>query len=264
MPELNISNLSQSQLYGLFKTLGTHLRNIGYLSYAADGLYSELSASFLDQNFEKIFGECISADTRSCLGNFEDSRDKAFRWRLHILLTAAQASLQSNSVFLDLGCGSGMIASAILKVYGAEMESKLISYHMFDSFQGSVFDDLSATNKYNRDDGAFEMANSIASRYNKIAHVHPGFLPGSLIQIDPDILKRIKFISLDLNAANPEIKSMQYLIRYLSPGCIIILDDFGFPGSKEQNQRHIQFCSSHGLPLFHLPTGQGLILVGTK
>lgn len=261
---MNISELSLGQQVTLFRNLGKNLRNSGYLSYAADGLYSELSASFLNTEFEELYNKCVNADTRKCLGDFEDTRDKAFRWRLHILLTTTQACIKRDGIMLDLGCGSGMIASALLEKYGTEMRNNRMMYHMFDSFEGAQLEDLSTTNSYEISDGAFEMASSICTKYSDITKLHQGYLPQSLISMGPEDFRRISFISLDLNAANPEIKSMQYLIRYLQTGCMIVLDDFGFQGSKEQNIRHIEFCSEHNLPLFHLPTGQGLIVIGEK
>lgn len=261
---MNISELSLQQQLALFQNLGKHLRNSGYLSYACDGLYSELSASFLNEEFEAIYEKCVIADTRKCLGNFDDSRDKAFRWRLHILLTAAQYALKKDGIILDLGCGSGMIASALLEKYGEEMKMRNMSYHMFDSFEGAETQDLSSTNSYDVSDGAYEMATAINGKYREVTKLHRGYLPQSLISMGPEELEKVCFISLDLNAANPEIKSLKYLINHLSKGCIIILDDFGFPGSKEQNIRHIEFCRMYNLPLFHLPTGQGMILIGEK
>lgn len=264
MQQINLDLLTPSQLLGLFQASARRLRDLGILSYASDGLYTQLSASFLTKEFEDVYTRCVLADTRSCLGDFQDSRDKAFRWRLHILLVAAQYALKQSAIFLDLGCGSGMIASALLHAHYKNMKLNNIQYHMFDSFSGAEDRDKSSTNSYSLDDGAFEMAISVAESHNDVVTLRRGYLPQALISLDPDSLRRVSFISLDLNAATPEINSLRYLVGYLPPGCVIILDDFGFPGSKEQNLRHSDFCESFGLPLFHLPTGQGLIIIGDK
>ena len=262
MRMIDLDSIDSGQRLGLFRMLAKKLRDDGILSYACDGLYTELRASFLDDRFECIFQECISADTRSCLGDFQDIRDKAFRWRLHILLQAAQYAIKPGALFLDLGCGSGMIGSALLKLLSFDFLSNNISYHMFDSFEGPKPDDTTATNFYDSADGAFEMASRVASRYSECVKLHRGYLPHALVELDVHQLEKVSFISLDLNSAKPEIGSLRYLIDHLLPGCVIVLDDFGFPGSIEQNVQHRQFCADRGLPLFHLPTGQGLILIG--
>ena len=264
MQHINLEHLNPSQLLGLFQESAKRLRDLGFLSYASDGLYTQLSASFLNEDFEELYDRCVLADTRSCLGNFPDTRDKAFRWRLHILLVAAQYALKKSAIFLDLGCGSGMIASALLQSHYNNMILNNVEYHMFDSYSGAEDGDNSSTNFYSTDDGAFEMASSIAESHNAVVKLHRGYLPKALISLDIESLRRVSFISLDLNAANPEINSLKYIINYLPSGCIIILDDFRFPGSKEQNRLHSIFCKNLGLPLFHLPTGQGLIIIGEK
>ena len=154
-----------------------------------------------------------------------------------------------------------MIAAPLLSKYSSRMTDLNIHYLMFDSFSGAVVSDSSATTSYSSTDGAFEMATQICSTYNNVASIHKGYLPNTLVSIDPSLFSNIYFISLDLNAALPEIKTLEFLIPFLPSGCIIVLDDFGFPGSLSQNEQHITFCKKYDLPLYHLPTGQGLIII---
>lgn len=258
---MDLSSLSTEQLYNVFIHSAKLLRNKGVLSQASDELYTRITGPFQVNDFEALFSKSIEADTRMCLGDFADTRDKCFRWRLHILLECASSALRGNSVFLDLGCGSGMIASPLLTKFSARMSRMNVAYHMYDSFAGAAKGDESTTTFYNPQDGAYEMANKIVSQYSDVATLHSGYLPQALIDIDIDLLKRVYFVSLDLNASKPEIDTMRYLLPYLPSGCIVILDDFGFPGSRSQYIAHMEFADNNDIPLLHLPTGQGLLII---
>jgi hypothetical protein len=154
-----------------------------------------------------------------------------------------------------------MIAAPLLKKYSSKMIELGIKYHMFDSFSGAEPGDETATTTYSISDSAFEKATQINLQYKSFVSLHTGFLPKSLLALDELELRNVRFVSLDLNAARPEINTLKYIVPFLQKGCIIILDDFGFPGSAEQNLAHSELCKELDLPIFHLPTGQGLILI---
>ena len=255
-----MNNLSISKLYAKYWAIAKMLRDLGVLSFAADELSTRNLATFQTAQFEATFQKCIDVDSRLLLGSFENPLDKAFRWRLHILLQTAKASLSKDSVFLDLGCGSGMIAAALLYEYSSIMYQMNISYYMFDSFVGAHPNDRS-THSYRRDDLAQETALDLSYKYANIVKIHVGYLPDTLSHLSLEDIKRCRFISLDLNSAAPEIKTLELILQYLPSGCIIILDDFCNPGSIEQNTLHSAFCQNKSLPLLHLPTGQGMIII---
>ena len=257
---MNLSALPSGQLMALFQGSARILRDRGLLSHAADNLYCRNTGNFQDEEFERLYALCVASDTRGLLGSFENPHDKAFRWRLHILLTFSSRVAKQGLHMLDLGCGSGLIASAVLANSAADFRKRGGSYFMFDSFSGAT-PVQGETNGYSPLDGAYAQALSICDAYDDIAQLTKGYLPMSLHNLPVDILKNIGLVSLDLNSAKAEIETMSFLFPYLHKGCIVILDDFGFPDSLDQNTAFRLFAEKNLVNLVHLPTGQGLLLI---
>ncbi|MCK7581381.1 MAG: hypothetical protein MZV65_40950 [Chromatiales bacterium] len=65
---------------------------------------------------------------------------------------------------------------------------------------------------------------------------------------------------MDLNQAPAEIGALQQIIPVLAPGAVIILDDYGWWGYRQQKEAEDPLFAEYGLEVLELPTGQGLVL----
>ncbi len=91
----------------------------------------------------------------------------------------------------------------------------------------------------------------------KLVKVVKGLLPESFIKNGPD---KISFVHLDLNEADAEMAILKIIFDRLVKGGIIILDDYGWSGYKEQHNKERDFFNDKNHQIMELPTGQGLII----
>ncbi|HEV7385676.1 MAG TPA: TylF/MycF/NovP-related O-methyltransferase, partial [Phenylobacterium sp.] len=85
--------------------------------------------------------------------------------------------------------------------------------------------------------------------------VHQGRVPEALADGCPE---KIAFMHIDLNNSTAEIAALNILYDRISPGGIIILDDFGWASAHLQNEIETAWFAERGLRVLTLPTGQGL------
>ena len=74
------------------------------------------------------------------------------------------------------------------------------------------------------------------------------------------VLKKISFAHIDLNNAEAEISVLEIIYDKIVSGGIIIFDDYGWVGYKDQQIKEKQFIEKNGLRILELPTGQGLVI----
>jgi hypothetical protein len=84
-----------------------------------------------------------------------------------------------------------------------------------------------------------------------------GELPSVLDSLD---LPKIRFVHVDLNAAEPEVQSLQMLWNRLVPGGIVLLDDYGSPEFLDSHEAMTRLSADLSFEILGLPTGQGLII----
>ena len=70
----------------------------------------------------------------------------------------------------------------------------------------------------------------------------------------------IAFLHLDLNCSLPEVAAAEALWDRISPGGIILLDDYAYAGYRSQKLAMDRFAESRKVSILSLPTGQGLIV----
>lgn len=148
------------------------------------------------------------------------------------------------------------------------MENSDRQYYLYDSFEG-IDPEKVAEGEYNRlgaylsfanhiysRDGLFE---SVRKRFEKYSNMHvvKGFLPGALEQTIPE---RISFLHVDLNSAQAEQKSLEFLFPRIIDGGVIVLDDYEWLVFDKQKTFHGHFFHARGVKVMELPTGQGLVI----
>lgn len=81
----------------------------------------------------------------------------------------------------------------------------------------------------------------------------------------PDVLQRIPtsavaFLHLDMNSAYPERAALECFWDRLSPGAMVLLDDYTYQGYEQQTLAIDAATRVLGANVLSLPTGQGLIV----
>jgi O-methyltransferase len=84
-----------------------------------------------------------------------------------------------------------------------------------------------------------------------------GIVPDTFPEACPEA---ISFLHLDMNSAASEIAALEHLYDLLSPGAMVVLDDYGWTGYGAQKQAEDAFFAAKGQSVLELPTGQGLVL----
>jgi hypothetical protein len=103
--------------------------------------------------------------------------------------------------------------------------------------------------------------------YNKVQQRFAGFsnvkiVPGTV----PEIFKiavpdKISFLHIDLNSSAAEIGALDNLFDRMTPGSIILLDDFGLLYYRENCSNTLSWLAQRGYTPVELPTCQGIVIV---
>jgi predicted O-methyltransferase YrrM len=85
-----------------------------------------------------------------------------------------------------------------------------------------------------------------------------GLLPQSLEGNSPD---KIAFLHIDLNSAEFEIAVLDALFDRVTPGGMVVLDDYEWSGQyRLQKMAEDAWFDARKYRVFPLPTGQGLVI----
>ena len=84
-----------------------------------------------------------------------------------------------------------------------------------------------------------------------------GKLPHVLSETTP---RRIAFLHVDMNNAEAELGALEVLFDRISPGGMIVFDDYGWTGDRTQKHAADTFLRQRSLAVLELPTRQGLVV----
>lgn len=142
-----------------------------------------------------------------------------------------------------------------------------VGFHVFDSFEG-----LSAPGKYDLEgaDGivshedmaagrfAFPLelvSRNIGRRFPEV-EFHPGWIPASFAGV-PE--RTYRFVHIDVDLHQPTFDSLNYFYPRLSPGGLVITDDFNWPGARKA---FTDFAATTGAILHRTDTDQAYVVKG--
>jgi O-methyltransferase len=244
-----------------------------------DGLLKESQREYLD--FEKE--ESLRADGLEVTGrNLEFLRNPDFvkawetakknnfdawrgnvpdvRWRAHIAVWAARQALNVEGDFVECGVYAGLLSGTICSALKFASVKK--RFFLFDTFTGIPDNELP--------DAGSDRIKEINSHYVDVRKiVRKNFLKYSNVKIVEGILPgtlpkarigKISYLSVDLNTAETERQVIEYLWPKVSPGGIVLIDDYGWSACSEQYVMWNNFANKQGLAIACLPTGQGLLI----
>ncbi|MCC7305691.1 MAG: class I SAM-dependent methyltransferase [Alphaproteobacteria bacterium] len=179
--------------------------------------------------------------------------EKSTVWRLYILLYFAEAASHVPGDFLELGCYTGHTAENVIKkIDFKKLKKKYYLYDLFEWNEGDGHTHLPA-----HDTGT--MYGDAVKRFEKYPFVKliKGSVPGSFAEGFPE---KIAFAHIDMNHPDPEAGALDKVLPALSPGGIVVFDDYGWWGYSAQKQALDPIAEKHGLKILELPTGQALLM----
>jgi len=247
--------------------IGRYLRSAGYAvfhtrtreHYSRDGLFTVHNQSFRrDAMFLRAYARGVQAS---------DGVDPEMEWRVHVALWVAGNAVRVPGDFVECGVNAGFVSSAIMQHLGWAEVGK--QFYLIDTFNGPVITQFtSAEVKL----GRLKLAQSAIERgayvtdldrvranfaewpnVNVVQGMVPDVLPGLAIE-------KIAFLHLDMNCAYPERAALEHFWERLSPGAMVLLDDYAYVGNDGLAQAIGEAARSFGADVLSLPTGQGLIM----
>jgi O-methyltransferase len=182
-----------------------------------------------------------------------------WHWNLQAVLWAVSECRTIEGDFVELGVFHGH-TTQVMADY-VDFGSWPKSWWLFDTFEGIPDDQRDqGWEDVNRTlyEGAysFEEVRQRFARYGNI-RVVKGRVPEILVQAAPE---RIAFMHVDLNNSAAEIAALDLLYDRISPGGIIIFDDFCWASARAQYDAEREWFEERGRHVLALPTGQGVFV----
>jgi hypothetical protein len=227
--------------------------------YARDGLFTYHSAHFRsDPAFQAAYARGVKAS---------HAVDPRMEWRLHVALWVAGAALRTAGDFVECGVNAGFVSSAIMQHLHWERVAK--RFYLIDTFNGPVLTQYSSDEiREGRRDIAEEAVKRgayvtdlerVQANYAEWPNTH--IVQGTVPDVLPSTgIESVAFLHLDMNCAYPERAALEYFWDLLSPGAMVLLDDYAYFGNRLQAEAIDQAARPLGAKVLALPTGQGLIM----
>ncbi|HVO04058.1 MAG TPA: TylF/MycF/NovP-related O-methyltransferase [Candidatus Cybelea sp.] len=180
----------------------------------------------------------------------EDKVLRARIWRVYALCWAAKSAMNLPGHFVDIGCYDGKTIDVMRRFIRYEkLEKDWVLYDLFDYHPTERSKQFHGPELYGKVCAMFADTPRIK--------VVKGFLPQSMTGTLPDL---IAFAQIDLNSAAVEIDCLKIVLERMTPGGMIVLDDYGFKRYHESYASQKKLAESMGQVIFESPTGQGILI----
>jgi len=153
-------------------------------------------------------------------------------------------------------CGAFQGASSYLICRRLALTNK--KHHIFDSFEGLSIPDP--------EDGAYWKAGDLATAEEVIRRklkefdgviYHKGWIPDRFGEVSK---AKFCFLHLDVDLYRPTLDSLSYFYSRMSPGGIILSDDYGHSFCPGERKAMDSFFADKPEPIVSLPTGQAFVI----
>ena len=212
--------------------------------YTGDNLFTyQRNLSFLD---DKKLMKAFHTHT-------ENEVEKSLLWRFSTILWGVRNGLRLEGDFIECACYKGTTVRVICDTVNfAQYEDR--HYYLYDLFDHDPSLPHHAMEKHSE-----HLYNSVKKRFSDLLNITitSGKVPGTLEEASP---QKIAFMHLDLNNADAEIGVLELLFERMVPGAILVLDDYGWLGYREQKLAEDKWLEERGYSVLELPTGQGLVV----
>ncbi|HXA39813.1 MAG TPA: TylF/MycF/NovP-related O-methyltransferase [Phenylobacterium sp.] len=184
-----------------------------------------------------------------------------WHWNLQTVLWAVKQGRAVEGDFVELGVFKGhttIFVAEYLEFAGWDKR-----WFLYDTFEGIPDDQLdpgwAASNKATYGAGTFSFE-EVQERFAAFPNIQviKGRVPEVLGEVSPE---RIAFLHVDLNNSTAEIAALDALYDRISPGGVIVFDDYCWLSAKAQHDAENRWFADRGLQqILALPTGQGLFI----
>ncbi len=201
-------------------------------------------------------------DSGHTIGRSKGSnKDIHIEYRVYICCWAAAHAAKLPGNFVECGTNTGIMSLAICEYIDFNSTGK--EFFLFDTYNGIPESELSerdrATNRIAHNGmyfDCYELAKRNFAPFPK-ARLVRGTVPDTLRDVDTG---PISYLCIDMNIARPERAAIEHFWPKLVTGGIVILDDYGWNGFKDQKDTIDEFAELAGVKVLTLPTGQGMIV----
>ncbi len=215
--------------------------------YAGDNaILFDRSLGFLeDQRFMQAFDSNVQSD-----------QDRSLILRLNTLIWAAQQVLPIEGDFVECGVYKGF-SSAVIADY-LEFGKLDKTLYLYDTFEG-IPEKYDSENRNAPEYAAPGIHEGVVERFSKFGNVRivKGIVPDTFSDVAPD---KVALLHLDLNSSTAEIAALEVLFDRVSPGGVIVFDDYGWAAYGAQRIAEDKFMAERGYRILEIPTGQGLLI----
>lgn len=183
----------------------------------------------------------------------ETEIEKSIIWRTYVLSWAAKRAMKLPGDFAECGCYRGITARILCDYLDFEDSDK--SFYLYD-----LFEHQDAMNHHAMPAHSASLYDEVCARFDHAPDVHvtQGAVPDSLDILEPP--GDIAFLHIDMNNAAAEVGALERLFDKVVTGAIIVFDDYGWLGYRDQKIGEDAFLADHGLQILELPTGQGIAI----
>lgn len=227
------------------------------IDYQADGmaLTGKNLTALAEPRFVRAYAEAARLNAE---GWPEGVPDISFR--AHVCCWAATQALKIEGDFVECGVHTGLLSLTV--AHYLEFARIDRTFWLFDTFAGIPTERLSEEESAHAKElnaALYFDCYEIAQRnFRPVpnARLVRGMLPDTVAET---ALAKIAYLSMDLNNAEAEMATIKLMWPMLSPGAVVVLDDYAFQTYERQHEAWDDFARSHGLMVLTLPTGQGLL-----
>jgi hypothetical protein len=142
-------------------------------------------------------------------------------------------------------------------------------FYLVDTFNGPPLEQYDPAEVERGRRRVAEDAIAAGAYVTDLARVRQNFAewPNAIIiqGVVPDVLpsvsaSQVAFLHIDMNSAYPERATLQFFWERLSPGAIVLLDDYAYFGYEQQTSAIDAVAKMIGANILSMPTGQGIIM----
>lgn len=179
--------------------------------------------------------------------------EQSIAWRLAVVAWAAK-SVISRKVpgdFVECACYKGTTARIVCDYVDFGHTDR--HYYLYDLFEHD-----SGMLHHSMPEHSARLYAQVKERFSEFNNVTitQGRVPEVLNECSPET---VAFLHIDLNNAPAEIGALEHLFHRLSPGGILVLDDYGWMAYRAQKAAEDPWLAQRGYEVLELPTGQGLV-----
>jgi hypothetical protein len=176
--------------------------------------------------------------------------EQGILWRTATVAWAARQGARQPGDFIECGCYKGTTARILLDVVDLS-QRRVFLYDLFDHDPSMAHNPMP--------DHSSQLFGEVRARFADFPNVQviQGAVPASFAQGLPE---QIAFAHIDMNNAPAEIGALEAIEHRLSPGAVIVLDDFGAFPYRAQHVAETRWFADRGRFVLELPTSQGLVI----